>query len=58
MSMTTIVRPDSARLLTARRRKTSHIVNALHMHLSYQTGRQDAIDKAARRKMAEEGWPG
>ena len=56
MSMTPIVRPDSANLLAARRRKISHIIYALHMHLSYQTGRQDAIDKAANRKMAEEGW--
>lgn len=35
MSTTPIVRRDSARSVDVRRRKTSHIVDALEMHLSY-----------------------
>ena len=38
MCMTPMVRRDSARLSTTRRCKTSHIVDALQMHPSYQAG--------------------
>ena len=55
MSTTPIMRRDSARLVKARRRKTLHIVDAPQIYLSYQTRRQEATDKATRRKMADQG---
>ena len=57
ISTTPIVRGDVAGLVTARRRKTLHKLDAQQIHLPYLTRRHDATHKAARRNTAKEGWP-
>ena len=54
LSTTSIVRRGIGSLITTRHRETLHGGEATQVRIFYQTRRQVAVDKAARRKTAEE----